>query len=117
MSAKAFMNQGDGDSQISADRQGYDGTDRRSWKGEADMLHARLDAIEDMIRDNQDLNRSTHDCIIGHIAEERETKAAIDELILLWRGSKLVVSGFKIMIPILAALLGAALWLKDHVKW
>ena len=110
MSAKAFMNQGDGDSQISADRQGYDGTDRRSWNGEADMLHARLDAIEVVAR-------STHDSIIVHIAEERETKAAIDELILLWRGSKLVVSGFKILIPILAALLGAALWLKDHVKW
>lgn len=110
MSAKAFMNQGDGDSQISADRQGYDGTDRRSWKGEADMLHARLDAIEEV-------GRATHDCIIDHIAEERETKAAIDELILLWRGSKLVVSGFKILIPILAALLGAAMWFKDHVKW
>lgn len=110
MSAKAFMNQGDGDSQISADRQGYDGTDRRSWKGEADMLHARLDAIEEV-------GRATHDCIIDHIAEERETKAAIDELIILWRGSKLVVSGFKIMIPICAALLGAAMWFKDHVKW
>ena len=37
----------------------------------------------------------------------RRTKAAIDELILLWRGSKLVVSGFKILIPVFAALLGA----------
>ncbi len=110
MSAKAFMNQGDGDSQISADRQGYDdGTDRRSWKGEADMLHARLDAIEEVAR-------STHDSIIGHIAEERETKAAIDELILLWRGSKLVVSGFKILIPAVAALIGAVMWAKDHIK-
>ena len=109
MSTKAFMNQGDGDSQISADRQGYDGTDRRSWKGEADMLHARLDAIEEV-------GRATHDCIIGHIAEERETKAAIDELILLWRGSKLVVSGFKILIPAVAALIGAVMWAKDHIK-
>ena len=74
------------------------------------MLHARLDAIES-------LSRATHDSIIGHIAEERETKAAIDELILLWRGSKLVVSGFKILIPVCAALLGAAMWFKDHVKW
>lgn len=83
---------------------------RVAWRAEAEMLHARLDAIEEV-------GRATHDCIIGHIAEERETKAAIDELILLWRGSKLVVSGFKIMIPICAALLGAALWMKDHVKW
>jgi len=109
MSAKAFMNQDDGDSQISADRQGYDGTDRRSWKGEADMLHARLDAIES-------LSRETHGLMAGHIAEERETKAAIDELILLWRGSKLVVSGFKILIPAVAALIGAVMWAKDHIK-
>ncbi|WP_350497464.1 hypothetical protein [Accumulibacter sp.] len=87
------------------------GEERRlAWRAEAEMLHARLDAIES-------LSRATHDSIIGHIAEERETKAAIDELILLWRGSKLVVSGFKILIPVCAALLGAAMWFKDHVKW
>lgn len=83
---------------------------RVAWRVEAEMLHARLDAIEEV-------GRATHDCIIGHIAEERETKAAIDELILLWRGSKLVVSGFKLLIPIFAGLLGAALWAKDHIKW
>ena len=33
------------------------------------------------------------------------------------RGSKLVVSGFKILIPVFAALLGAAIWVKDHFKW
>lgn len=87
------------------------GEERRlAWRAEAEMLHARLDAIEEVAR-------STHDSIITHIAEDRETKAAIDELILLWRGSKLVVSGFKILIPVAAALLGAALWIKDHVKW
>lgn len=83
---------------------------RVAWRVEAEMLHARLDAIEEV-------GRATHDCIIGHIAEERETKAAIDDLILLWRGSKLVVSGLKILIPVCAALLGAAMWFKDHVKW
>ena len=83
---------------------------RVSWRAEAEMLHARLDAIES-------LSRETHGLMAGHIAEERETKAAIDELILLWRGSKLVVSGFKLLIPIFAGLLGAALWAKDHIKW
>ena len=80
-----------------------------TWRAEADNLHERLDTIEA-------LSRATHDSVIEHIAEERGTKAAIDELILLWRGSKLVVSGFKILIPVAAALLGAALWIKDHVK-
>jgi len=83
---------------------------RQNWRVEADNLHERLDAIEA-------LSRATHDSVVAHIAEERGTKAAIDELILLWRGSKLVVSGFKILIPAAAALLGAALWVKDHVKW
>ena len=83
---------------------------RQNWRVEAENLHERLDAIEA-------LSRATHDSVVAHIAEERGTKAAIDELILLWRGSKLVVSGFKILIPAAAALLGAALWVKDHVKW
>ena len=38
--------------------------------------------------DTKDLARATHDTVVAHVAEERETKAAIDELILLWRGSK-----------------------------
>jgi len=83
---------------------------RKTWRAGADNLNDRFDAIEA-------LARATHDSLIDHIAEERGTKAAIDELILLWRGSKLVVSGFKILIPVAAALLGAALWVKDHVKW
>ncbi len=92
------------------DRTGYDGEDRRTWKGEAHALGTRLAAIEE-------LARATHDSIISHVAEERETKAAIDELILLWRGSKLMVAALKFSIPIFAALVGAAMWIKDHLKW
>jgi len=95
----------------------YSGEDRRSWRFEADMLRARLETIECIAMDTKDLARATHDTVVVHVAEERETKAAIDELILLWRGSKLVVSGFKILIPVFAALLGAAIWVKDHFKW
>lgn len=95
----------------------YSGEDRRSWRFEADMLRSRLESIEGIAMDTKDLARATHDTVVAHVAEERETKAAIDELILLWRGSKLVVSGFKIMIPVFAALLGAAIWVKDHFKW
>lgn len=105
------------------DRKGYDGADRRSWQGEADVLHRKLESIEEMARNTQSLAQSTqglaqltHDTIVSHVAEERETKAAIDELILLWRGSKLMVSGFKFIIPIVAAMFGAAIWLKDYFK-
>lgn len=98
------------DDQDDVERHGYDGADRRSWEGEARVLHKKLASIEKLAKD-------THDSIISHVAEERQTKAAIDELILLWRGSKLMVAALKITIPIIAALAGGAIWLKDHVKW
>lgn len=99
-----------------ADRKGYDGADRRSWQGEADVLHSKLESIEEMARNTQILAQLTHDTIVSHVAEERVTKAAIDELILLWNGSKLMISGFKFMIPIVAAMFGAVIWMKDYFK-
>lgn len=87
-----------------------DGERRLAWRVEAEVLHGRLDTIES-------LSRATHDTVVAHVAEEREMKAAIEELILLWRGSKMMVSAVKILIPIAATLVGAALWVKDHVKW
>jgi len=107
----------DGNNCANAGLKAYDGEERRSWQFEADMLRARLETIEGIAMDTKDLARATHDTVVAHVAEERETKAAIDELILLWRGSKLMVSGIKIMIPIVAALLGAAIWVKDYFKW
>jgi len=55
--------------------------------------------------------------VVAHVAEERETKAAIEDLILLWRGSKMMVSAAKLLIPIAAAIVGAAVWVKDHFRW
>ena len=97
---------------MSDDQRQYDGEDERrlSWRTEAEVLHGRPDTIES-------LSRATHDTVVAHVAEERETKAAIEELILLWRGSKMMVSAFKILIPIAATLIGAVIWVKDHVKW
>ena len=95
----------------------YDGEERRSWQWEADMLRSRLENIEGIAMDTKEFVRATHDTIVSHVAEERETKAAIDELILLWRGSKLMVSGVSILIPVFAAILGLAVWVKDHFRW
>ena len=91
-------------------RTGYDGDDWRTWKGEASALNARLEAIEA-------LARATHDCVIGHVESEKETREAIGELILLWRGSKMMVAALKFSIPVFAAIVGAAMWAKDHFKW
>ncbi len=117
MSAKECAGKEERDDQEDAERHVHNGTYRRSWQGEAAVLHGRLASIEELARSTQELARSTHESIISHVAEERETKAAIDELILLWRGSKLMVAALKFSIPIFAALIGGAMWVKDHFKW
>lgn len=84
--------------------------DRRTWHDEAAALHERLDKIEKLAEE-------THTYMVAHIESEKETKAALDELILLWRGSKMVVSAAKLVIPIFAAIIGAAVWAREHFRW
>ena len=84
--------------------------DRRTWHDEAAALHERLDKIEKLAEE-------THTYMVAHIESEKGTKAALDELILLWRGSKMMVSAAKLIIPIVAALVGAAVWAREHFKW
>lgn len=84
--------------------------DRRTWHDEAAALHERLDKLEKLAEE-------THTFMVAHVEADKETKAALDELILLWRGSKMMVSAAKLIIPIVAALVGAAVWAREHFKW
>lgn len=84
--------------------------DRRTWHDEADALHERLEKIEKLAED-------THTYMLAHIEAEKDTRAALDELILLWRGSKIMVGAAKLFLPVLAAVIGAAVWARDHFKW
>lgn len=84
--------------------------DRRTWHDEAAALHERLDKIEKLAEE-------THTFMVAHVEADKETRAALDELILLWRGSKMMVSAAKLIIPIVAALVGAAVWAREHFKW
>ena len=84
--------------------------DRRTWNDEAAALHDRLDKIEKLAEE-------TYTFMVAHVEADKETKAALDELILLWRGSKMMVSAAKLIIPIVAALVGAAVWAREHFKW
>lgn len=96
--------------ELDQERKGYDGTDRMSWKDEATILHDRLRQIEA-------LARATHDCVVFHIEEDRNTKVAVDELITLWKGSKIMVAAFKVLIPIVVGIVGAAVWAREHFSW
>lgn len=83
---------------------------RRTWNDEAAALHERLEKIEKLAEE-------THTYMLAHVESEKETKAALDELILLWRGSKIMVGVAKMVIPIFATLIGVAVWARDHFKW
>ena len=84
------------------------GQRKREWQLEAETLHARLDGIQQM-------QQQTHDALLTHIQDYRQTRVAMEELVILWKGSKMMVSAAKLIIPILAALGGFIAWTVD--KW
>lgn len=69
-------------------------------------LHRRMDTQDKLLLE-------IRDTMTAHIAEEKAVKPALDELISLWKGSK-------ILIPLLAgaaAMIWAVIsWSKDHIR-
>ena len=67
--------------------------------------------------DNQDtILQEIRDIIVSHIAAEAEWKPAIQELVLLWRGSK-IMSGLLATLCAGAATIWVFFsWARDHIK-
>jgi hypothetical protein len=64
--------------------------------------------------DQQDnILREIRDMVILHIETEKITMKAVEDLVIIWRGSKIII-------PALAALFGFVgamyMWAKDHIK-
>jgi hypothetical protein len=72
-------------------------------------LHRRMDKQDDMLL-------SIHDTITKHVAEEEQLRPHLEEVVLLWRGSRLMVS----IIGGVAFLVGIAYtafsWAKGYIK-
>jgi hypothetical protein len=72
--------------------------------------------------DTQDtLLREIRDMIVGHIAEEAGQKKvdgpvakALDEIVLLWRASKIIVP---VAVTVAVGLWAFMSWWKEHFKW
>ena len=74
-----------------------------------DNLHRRMDSQDALLLD-------IRDTLVAHIATEASMKPSLDELVSLWKGSKVI----SVIIASLAAA-GAGLWAlfawaKDHLK-
>jgi hypothetical protein len=83
--------------------------ERRALQLDMQHLHERFRNIED-------LARATHDAMVFHVQEDRETNKAVEELLTLWKGSKMLASAMKIIIPVVAGFSAAIFWFRDHWK-
>lgn len=87
------------------------------------MRDDRPPSDADQVRrmDTQDaLLREIRDMIVGHVAEHEERKViasasakALDEIVLLWRASKIIIPALIVIVTTVAA---AWAWAKDHVR-
>ena len=69
-------------------------------------IHRRLDSQDKLLLE-------IRDTMTAHIAEEKSVKPALDELISLWKGSKILIP----MIAGAAAMVWAVIsWSKDHIR-
>ena len=57
-----------------------------------------------------------HNELIGHLTETKETKELVNELLELYKGSKFMVTAFKFFVPIVAVIVAAIMWVKEHLK-
>lgn len=80
------------------------GDDQR--RDELANLHRRMDTQDTLLREIRDK-------VVGHIAEESTYKTALEELVVLWRGSKIIIPTFA---AITACLWAVIVWFRDHVK-
>ena len=77
------------------------------------------DSIENLHRrmDTQDaLLREIRDKVVAHIAADKEMKPSLDELVALWKGSKIISAILAALCAFGAALWALFVWAKDHIK-
>lgn len=80
--------------------------DRREHDAVIADLHRRLDDQEKLIKELCEIVRES-------IVIDKEHKAALEQMILLWRGSKIVVPALMIFGPTFLALI---VWFREHVN-
>ena len=83
-------------------------TDRRD-KTDLEVVYHRLDQQDAVLL-------QLHDMIRDHIAENRHVEVQIAELVEMYRGSKFMISAFKFLVPIVAAVAAGVIWMREHLR-
>lgn len=76
---------------------------------DVEIIHRRLDQQDAVLL-------QLHDMIRDHIAENRHIEGQIKELVEMYRGSKFMISAFKFLIPIVAAVAAGVIWMREHLR-
>ena len=71
-------------------------------ESERDRIHQKLDELRDMIRD--------------HIEDEKQIAPALNELIALWRASKIIAVFIAGAAALISTTWAAVVWIKEHVR-
>ena len=69
-------------------------------------LHRRMDSQDKLLMEIRDK-------MTAHLAAEEQVKPALDELVALWKGSKILIPFLASTAAVLWALMA---WAKDHIK-
>ena len=76
---------------------------------DVEIIYRRLDQQDAVLL-------QLHDMIRDHIAENRHIEGQIKELVEMYRGSKFMISAFKFLIPIVAAVAAGFIWMREHLR-
>ena len=76
---------------------------------DVEIIYRRLDQQDAVLL-------QLHDMIRDHIAENRHIEGQINELVEMYRGSKFMISAFKFLIPIVAAVAAGVIWMREHLR-
>lgn len=74
-----------------------------------DQITKRLDKQDEMLK-------SIHDTLLAHLTVDEEMKPALDELVSLWKGSKIISGIIAFICAAGAAVWALFVWAKDHIK-
>lgn len=72
-------------------------------------LRRRMDSQDGLLREIRDM-------VVGHIEVEKSRTQALEELVLLWRGSKVLLPIIAGITGAIGAVVSAGIWLKDHLR-
>ena len=74
-----------------------------------EQLHRRMDTQDTILHE-------IHDKLVAHIAVEDEIRPALDELVALWKGSKVITRILTGAAAIGAMFWAIFVWAKEHFK-